>query len=461
MIGSINYRAGTLIQLEREEDLPAVGMEPALYYVRATNSYYSYNLDQAKYVRLKSRQTSWYLSDADLELNSEIHATTQVPNNKLVNLEEGVSVNLDLGDMVYDAQGNVGMVTTLEWLATECTVTTLDSSVTRKITYPDGSWEMWLTRNEGNGHYYWDKTTNILSYEGMNIDKTNPIIWESYSIVGGATNYTVTGGTRYGTRKFLAWDSGTAGTGKIKYYYTKDKTDSTYTANNEVATKADIEAVISQETGIYCGFATTETELNAGNIEGFPPDHSLSSNDWAYVMHYAEGSYLYVRGKAIKIGDIVEYNGSLYVSTQNFTSTTWSADAGKFKAYDGDTYTFIYRKDEGWSKAVLVSGDNYEPDEIRLTKTIDNKYTIKEGGVDTQSIADQAVTSNKLADGSITTDKIADGNVTRNKLDNSLVTIINKGDTMWYGGNLVVSNVQPQAPASGYIVWVNTNGLSI
>ena len=124
MIGSINYRAGTLIQVEQEDDLPEIGMEPALYYVRSTNSYYSYNLDKGEYVRLKSRQTSWYLSDPNLELNSEVHSTTQVMNNKLVNLEDGVNTTLDIGDMIYDAHGNIGIITKLEYLAAVCNVTT-------------------------------------------------------------------------------------------------------------------------------------------------------------------------------------------------------------------------------------------------------------------------------------------------------------------------------------------------
>ena len=32
---------------------------------------------------------------------------------------------------------------------------------------------------------------------------------------------------------------------------------------------------------------------------------------------------------------------------------------------------------------------------------------------------------------------------------------------MWYGDNLIVSTVQPAAPATGYILWVNSNGVSI
>lgn len=461
MIGSINYRAGTLIQVEQEDDLPEIGMEPALYYVRSTNSYYSYNLDKGEYVRLKSRQTSWYLSDPNLELNSEIHSTTQVMNNKLVNLEDGVNTTLDIGDMIYDAHGNIGIVTKLEYLAAVCTVTTLDSSVSRKTTYPDGSWEMWLTRNEGNGHYYWDKNTNILSYEGMNTDKTSPIVWEKYSIIGGAVNYTITGGTRYGTRKIMAWDSGVHGIGEIKLYYTKGNTDEKYTEDNEIITRGDLLAVITQETGIYCGYASTLTELNEGTIVGYPTGHTLSNNDWAYVMHYDENAYLYEAGKAIKSGDIVEYNGSLFIAMQNFTSTNWTTDSGKFKAWDGDIYTFIYRDGAGWTRATLVSSDNYEPDEVRLTKTTDNKSTIKAGGVDTQSIADLAVVTSKINNQAVTTEKLADGSVTRIKLDQDLTNIINKGDTMWYGDNLIVSTVQPAAPATGYILWVNSNGVSI
>lgn len=461
MIGSINYRAGTLIQLENEKDLPKVGMEPALYYIRSTNSYYSYNLSENKYTRLKSRQTSWYISDPDFELNDEINSETQVMNNKLTNLEKGAKTTLDLGDMIYDAQGNIGIVTKLDWLATDCTVTTLDSSVTRKITYPDGSWEMWLTRNEGNGHYFWDKNTNILSYEGMDMDRNNPIVWERYSIIGGAVNYTITGGTRYGTRKFMAWDSGTNGVGDIKLYYTKGKTDETFTEDNEVITRGDLYAAITQETGIYCGYASTETKLNEGTIIGFPTGHTVSNNDWAYVMHYDERSYLYTKGKAIKTGDIVEHNGGLFIAMQNFVSSDWVTDANKFNTWDGDIYTFIYRDGAGWTRATLVSDDNYEPDEVRLTKTTDNKATIKQGGVDTPSIADLAVVTAKINNQAVTTEKIANGNVTREKLDADLTVIANKGDTMWYGGNLIVSTVQPKAPATGYILWVNSNGLSI
>lgn len=460
MIGKVNYKAGSLIQLEKESQLPSIGSESVIYYVREENSFYTYNKTENSYARLKTRPTTWYIKTT-LTLEEEVGKETRVPINAVSNLEPGEIAELDIGDMIYDSYGAIGVVIEANPNVNYVLVRTLDSSVSKRTTYSDGSWEMWLSKKDGNGHYYWDINTNILTYDGMNQDINSPIVWETSSVVGGAVNYTITGGTKTGTRRVLAWDSGSPGVGTLRLYYTKDKSDNSVDELEEVATLRDVYSILSSESGIYCGYSNTLTQLNNNEIEGFPGGHTLSNNDWAYVMHYDENSSIYVTGKNYKAGDIIEYNGLLYKASKSFTSTSWSTDINNVLNWDGDTWSFIYRKNIGWTKGTKIDSDNYEPDEVRLTKTLNNKMTIKAGGVDTQSIANSAVTTAKINNSAVTTAKIANGNVTRAKLDSDLTNIISKGDTMWYSGNLIVSTTQPAAPSTGYILWINANPNSI
>ena len=129
---------------------------------------------------------------------------------------------------------------------------------------------------------------------------------------------------------------------------------------------------------------------------------------------------------------------------------------------DGNKYTFVYRAGIGWTKGTLVDTDTIEPDNVKLTTTFANKMTIKDGGVDTAAIANNAIITSKIANNMITTEKIADKQVTRPKLSNELQTLMSHADTMWYSGNFIVSTSQPATPTDGsYIIWVNSNPASI
>lgn len=464
MIGKINYKSGALIQLDTYSQLPPVGSESVLYYIREENTYYTYNESTNKYTSLKTKGTSWIISDEQNLLDEIIGNTVNVQSDLLTSLEGG-TLQPAVGDLVSDISGTIGIITEVDSKTGACTIKTLESSVPRKVTYENNSWEMWLPKEEGGGHYYWDSTTNILTYEGPYKKETpeenTPITWETFSILGGGPNYTISGGSRVGTRKFLAWDSGTKGEGTLRLYYTKNKSDHDFVENDEVATLEEVYKIFTSTSGIYCGHSNTLNTLEQGEIEGYPEGHKLSSNDWAYVMHYDENSQLYTEGASYAVDDIIEYNGLLYKVIAPFIATTWGNDSQNTLTWDGDTWSFIYRDEIGWTRGTKIDSDNFEPDEQRLTTTTNNKMTIKTGGVDTQSLADQAVTNNKLSTSAVTTDKIADGQITRDKLDTDLTELATRGDTMWYSGNLVVSDKQPAAPENGYIIWINTNTDSI
>ena len=144
-----------------------------------------------------------------------------------------------------------------------------------------------------------------------------------------------------------------------------------------------------------------------------------------------------------------------------FIATEWVEDSKNTQSWDGETWTYVYRNENGWTKGTLVEEDNFEPDEEKLTTTRNNKMTIKDGGVDTAALADQSVTANKLATASVTTEKIADKQVTREKFDDSLQELMRRADTMWYSENFIISPEQPPAPEDGYIIWINSSTESI
>lgn len=459
MIGKINYKAGSLVQLDTHSSLPNPGSEATTYYVMDENAFYVYVNNH--YERLKTRPNTWYINDPTVILSEKVDTTKNILVSLLENVEDGQTATPGIGDMVYDKNGASGFITDYTTGNLEATIRTLQANEPKRQEYPDGSWEMWLSPDQGGGHYYWDVNTNILSYDGPNTDATSPIVWESYSVVGGSNNFVITGGTRVGERKILAWSDGVPNVGSLKYYYTKDNNNDTFTANDEIATLNDIHAAITSEAGIYVGYSSTLTTLNAGSIDGLPPHHTLSNNDWAYVMHYEDDVKQYVKNTAYAAEDIIEYNAALYKVKTPFTASNWSADFSKVVAWDGNTCSFIYREGTGWTKGIIVDTDTIEPDNKKLTTTFNNKMTIKDGGVDTAAIADSAVTTAKINNAAITTDKIGNKQVTRAKLSQELQTVINHGDTMWYSDNLVVSTTQPSAPDEGYILWVNSSPNSI
>lgn len=461
MIGKINYKTGSLTQLKSSSQLPTVGSTSITYFVEDENSFYVYK-DNGTYERLRSGSTSWYLDSNSIFLSNKEGETTLVDSAKLKNMDGGSTSKVSLGDIVYDKNGASGYVIELSSTG-PVKIRTMQANLPRKIEYSDKSWEMWLTQEQGGGHYYWDSSTNILSYDGPVTDSTSPIIWESYSIIGGAQNFVITGGTRIGTRRMLAWDGNSRGVGKLKYYYTKENSDETYNPENEVATIKDINVILTGESGIYLGNSPTLNDLNNGIIDAVPAKHTISNNDWVYVTHHDESKItLYKSGLSIKANDIIEYDHLLYKAKSAFTSSTWNADYDKFVEWDGNKYTFVYRAGAGWTMGTLIDTDAIEPDNVKLTTTFANKMTIKDSGVDSAAIANNAVITAKIANNAITTAKIGDKQVTRAKLSDELQTVINHGDTMWYSGNLIVSNTQPAAPSDGsFILWVNSNPSSI
>lgn len=461
MIGKINYKTGSLTQLKSKSQLPIVGSTAITYYIEDENSFYVYKED-GTYERIKSGSTSWYLNNTSIFLSNRENTKVTVDASKLKNMDGTTTSKPSLGDKVYDKNGASGFITEVNPTG-PVVVRTMQANLPRKMEYADKSWELWLTQEEGGGHYYWDSSTNILTYDGPVTDISSPVIWESYSIIGGAQNFVITGGTRVGTRKFLAWDGNTRGVGNIKFYYTKNNSDESYKPENEVATIRDINQILSGESGIYLGNADTLNDLNNGLISAVPAKHTISNNDWVYVIHHDESPItLYKAGLSIKANAIVEYEHLLYKSKQAFTSTTWNADYDKLVEWDGNTYTFVYRAGIGWTKGTLVDTDTIEPDNVKLTTTFANKMTIKDGGVDTAAIANNAIITSKIANNMITTEKIADKQVTRPKLSNELQTLMSHADTMWYSGNFIVSTSQPATPTDGsYIIWVNSNPASI
>lgn len=460
MIGKINYKAGSLVQLDTFSSLPTVGSEATTYYVKDENSFYVYI--NGKYKRLKTRPTTWHITDTTTFLSDIAGTEKSILVSKLVNMENDNTAVLDIGDMVYDTAGASGFVTEYTTGMLDVKVKTLQANEPRKQVYPDDSWEMWQSKENGGGHYFWDSNTNILTYDGPNVDPTSPIIWESYSVLGGASNFVITGGTKIGERIILAWDGGAPGVGTIRKYYTKAKNNDKYTPNDEIATINDVQAMITSEAGIYVGYSNTVTTLNANKINGIPTGHQLSNNDWAYVLHYDDPVLQYKQGNNYKVSDIIEYGEALYKVKTAFTATNWSSDFSKTVAWDGNVCSYIYRDGTGWTKGLIVDTDNIEPDNVKLTTTFANKMTIKDGGVDSAAIANNAVITSKINNGAITTDKIGDKQVTRNKLSQELQNVINHGDTMWYSGNLIVSTTQPPTPTDGsYILWVNSNPDSI
>lgn len=461
MIGKINYKTGSLTQLKSSSQLPVVGSTSITYFVEDENSFYVYK-DDGSYERLRSGATSWYLDNNNTFLSNKEGETINVDSSKLKNMDDSSASKVSLGDIVYDKNGASGYVIELSSTGS-VKIRTMQANLPRKIKYSDDSWEMWLTQEQGGGHYYWDSSTNILVYDGPVTDITSPVIWESYSIIGGAKNFVITGGTRTGTRKLLAWDGNSRGAGKLKYYYTKENNDETYNLENEIATIKDINQILTGESGIYLGNSSTLNDLNNGIIDAIPAKHTISNNDWVYVTHHDKSKItLYKSGLSIKTNDIIEYDHLLYKAKSTFVSSAWNVDYDKLVEWDGNTYTFVYRTGAGWTMGSLVDTDTIEPDNVKLTTTFANKMTIKDSGVDSVAIANNAIITAKIANNAITTAKIGDKQVTRPKLSDELQILMSHADTMWYGNNLVVSSTQPAAPSDGsYILWVNTNPDSI
>lgn len=116
----------------------------------------------------------------------------------------------------------------------------LAARLARQQTYADGSWEMWADESDGGGHWYWSSADATLRFDGANNDPSSPIVWERYCIKGGAANYVTSGGTRIGARDIWAWDGGAVGAGRIRHYYTTNKSNSSFASGDELVTIGSI-----------------------------------------------------------------------------------------------------------------------------------------------------------------------------------------------------------------------------
>jgi hypothetical protein len=115
-----------------------------------------------------------------------------------------------------------------------------NNNTTNHLIKPNGSWEM--TNEEG--FYSWDSNTGLLTFKGYVTDPDSPIVYLEYIIKGGNTKFVTTGGTRIGTRRIVAWDSGTRGQGILRTYQTIDNNDNSYVPGDEVLTTANKEASV-------------------------------------------------------------------------------------------------------------------------------------------------------------------------------------------------------------------------
>ena len=449
MRGKINYGTGGLTHVESEADLPGVGSEAIIYYIEDTNTFVVWS---SGWVKLRTRQNT-YLLHQDLRLTDQAQENFTTEMDKLIPMESSNTDRPAIGDQVFDVYGASGWVVEASIPEKTVVIRVLQANLEKKIEYNDQSWDMWSTDELTGGHYSWDSSSGILMYEGFNRNRVSPVIYETYIIKGGGPDFNTESENPVGTRIIFSWSGESKGEGDPKFYYTKEKD------NN------DVYSILHAESGIYIGVAQTEHELNEGIIDGSLPGHELSENDWAYVMHYAPNVLQYSEGTITtryEVGAIIEYNSALYQVEKAFTKTNWTADVENCFSINGSRYSFIYRTDKVTGKPQWVLGMEIEqdfpfPDDVRLTTNSHNQMTIKAGGVDTVSIADSAITTPKLADKSVSNDKIADATIQKDKLDSNLQESITKSETCWYSGNFIVSKVQPAAPSSDYIVWIDAN----
>ena len=193
----------------------------------------------------------------------------------------GEQATPNIGDTVITDDGHVGYISKIE--SGMITITTTSNGVERKKQFANGDWEMYLSQEQGGGHYFWDSVSGTLSFEGLGSDDNPRIVYERYCIDGGSANFDIIGGSRIGARLIYAWSGENPGEGELKVYYTTNKSNNNYTTDDEVATEGWVKSYVSDNTGIYVGTARTHADLLAGNIVGTPQGHNISLNDWAIV----------------------------------------------------------------------------------------------------------------------------------------------------------------------------------
>jgi hypothetical protein len=297
-------------------------------------------------------------------LNTGTSAVSGVSGNSGGAWEKGTwnagTVTVDLADLKQLAEtikakagDNIDLTTvekdTLVGAVNELVNTKLD----KKTIYPDTSWEWFKPEADGGGHWYWDFSTSTLRFEGFNNDSSSPIVWERYSISGGAPNFQITGGSRIGARLIVAWDSGTRGQGTLRTYYTTNKATSAFTDEDEITSRDWVRTLIAGEAGKPLPAAADHDALL--DITG------MKVNDWVYVeddTHTPEG-----QTDPVHAGE------------------TWAY------AYDGDEWVELVRINE-----VQIQDDG-------LTIEIDpvsGKRRVKSGGIGATQLAAGAATDNVI-----------------------------------------------------------------
>jgi hypothetical protein len=255
-----------------------------------------------------------------------------------------------------------------------------EKKLDRQTKYDNGDWEMWHSEADGGGHWFWTKATNTLSFEGFNNDSGSKIVWERYIIDGGGENFSSSGGTRIGTRFMVAWDGVSRGHGQLRFYYTKGKSDSTYSADDEVASQIWVRDLLAGELGRPLPAVNTHADLLALA--------DMRINDWIYVQ---DDTYDPGDGTPVHVGE------------------TWAY------AYDGAE----------WVELVRINEIQIQDDDATLTvDPASGRRKVKEGGIGATQLAAGAATDTVIGDRTLA-DQTGSG---------TLVPIDARGLTAWLQG---------------------------
>ena len=251
------------------------------------------NLDEKIQNDIRSSKNIW-LVDTMGDLAGDDVNKSQAMLANLNTISTGEQAVPNIGDLVITDDGHTGYIS--EMNAGNYTITTINNAVERKKAYKNGDWEMYLSQADGGGHYYWDKTSGTLRFEGLASD-TPQVVYERFAGNQGGANFSTSGGTKVGARLLTAWSGGSAGQGQLKIYYTSNKGDRAYTGDDEIATRGYVHSYVADNSGIYVGTAKTKADLLAGKINGTPAGHVINLNDWAIVQddesqNYHQTSYI-------------------------------------------------------------------------------------------------------------------------------------------------------------------------
>jgi hypothetical protein len=220
-----------------------------------------------------------------------------------------------------------------------------DGKLDKKTIYPDTSWEWFKPEVDGGGHWYWDFSTSTLRFEGFNNDSGSAVVWERYSISGGGPNFQLSGGSRIGARLIVAWDGGARGAGTLRTYYTTGRADSSFTAEDEIASQQWVRTLIAGEAGKPLPAVADHAALLA--LTG------MKVNDWVYVED----------------------------DTPVHAGETWAY------AYDGTN----------WVELVRINEVQVQDDDITLEiDSVSGKRQVKAGGIGTTQLASGAATDNVI-----------------------------------------------------------------